>query len=74
MALFSPVQVTSASFQLTFCAVLGLIWIAPAASRFRPFRGRILGMIVESSILTFGVQLGHGLAHILAVALQLLTK
>ena len=58
MALFSPVQVTSASFQLTFCAVLGLIWIAPAASRFRPFRGRIPGMIVESSILTFGVQLG----------------
>ena len=58
MTLFSPVQVTSVSFQLTFGAMFGLVWFAPVASRFRPFRNRVLRYILESLVLTFGIQLG----------------
>ena len=65
MTLLSPVQVTSASFQLTFCAVFGLVWIRPLADRFRPFRGKIASGIVESLILTFGIQLGLLLPELL---------
>ena len=38
MTLLSPVQVTSASFQLTFCATFGIAWFAPLSRRFCPFR------------------------------------
>ena len=58
MTLFSPVQVTSASFQLTFCAVFGLIWFAPVVRRLVCIRSRVLRMIPESLVITFGVQLG----------------
>lgn len=58
MTLFSPVQVTSASFQLTFGAMFGLVWFLPLLRRIQPFRGRITGRIFESLLLTFGVQLG----------------
>lgn len=58
MTLFSPVQVTSASFQLTFCAMAGLVWFSPFIRRFRPFHGRISRRVFESLILTFGIQLG----------------
>lgn len=58
MALFSPAQVSSVSFQMTFCAVFGLIWFSLLARRFRPFRGRILSFVLESMILTAGIQLG----------------
>ena len=58
MTLLSPVQVTSASFQLTFCAVFGLMWFTPLTRRFRPFRGRFPRAILDSLILTAGVQLG----------------
>ena len=58
MTLVSPVQVTSASFQLTFCAVFGLTWFLPFVRRYRPFRRRIPQTVFESLILTFGVQLG----------------
>ena len=58
MTFISPVQVTAASFQLTFCAVAGLIWIMPLARRYHPFRSRILCRLFESLIITFGVQLG----------------
>ena len=58
MTLVSPVQVTSASFQLTFFAMAGLIWFSPLSRHFRPFRSRILSGILESLILTFGIQLG----------------
>ena len=58
MALFSPAQVSSASFQMTFCAVFGLVWFSWLAKRFRPFRSRALSFILESMILTAGIQLG----------------
>lgn len=58
MVLVSPVQVTSASFQLTFCAVFGLVWVMPYIRRHKQFRSRILQSVFESIILTFGIQLG----------------
>ena len=58
MVLFSPVQVTSASFQLTFCAVFGLVWVMPFIRRRKRFRSRILQSVFESLVLTFGIQLG----------------
>ena len=59
MTLLSPVQVTSASFQLTFCAMFGLIWFSPLARRFSAlFRRRVPKSLAESLVLTFGVQLG----------------
>ena len=58
MALCSPVQVTSASFQLTFCAFFGLIWFLPCAARFSLFRSNILNRIARGLVLSFGVQLG----------------
>ena len=58
MVLVSPVQVTSASFQLTFCAVFGLVWVLPFIRRSRRFRSRIMQYVFESLVLTFGIQLG----------------
>lgn len=58
MTLLSPVQVTSASFQLTFFAMFGLIWFMPLIRRFQPFRRLIPRRIFESLMLTFGIQLG----------------
>ena len=59
MVLFSPVQVTSASFQLTFCAMFGLVWFTPPARRVSAkFRRRIPSKLVYSLVITFGVQLG----------------
>lgn len=57
MTLLSPAQVTSASFQLSFCAVFGVIWFVPAIRRLR-VRGRIRRRVLESLIVTFGAQLG----------------
>ncbi len=57
MTLLSPAQVTSASFQLSFCAVFGIIWFAPLIKRLR-VRGRIRRRVLESLIVTFSVQLG----------------
>ena len=58
MTLFSPVQVTSVSFQMTFGAMFGLVWFSPVAARCRSIRSRFLRYILESLILTFGIQLG----------------
>ena len=59
MTLFSPVQVTSASFQLTFCAMLGLIWFSLPARRLSGrFSHPVPKALVSSFVLTFGVQLG----------------
>lgn len=58
MVLFSPTQVTSASFQLTFCAMLGLFWFTPLAGRISENRNRVVRVLLRSSVLTFGVQLG----------------
>ena len=57
MVLVSPVQVTSASFQLTFCAMMGLIWFTPLARRLNPFRRALARGFFESVVLTFGIQL-----------------
>ena len=58
MALLSPVQVTSASFILTFCAVFGVVWIAPFLRRVRFPRGRFARLAFESFAVTLAVQLG----------------
>ena len=58
MVLTSPVQVTSASFQMTFCAVLGLVWFSPFLRRQQFIRGRFVRPVFESLVLTFGIQLG----------------
>ncbi len=58
MTLFSPVQVTSASFQLTFCAMAGMIWFAPLTKHLRIIRHTMIRRIAESFIITFGIQLG----------------
>ena len=58
MTLLSPVQVTSASFQLTFCAAFGIIWFIPLSRRFCPFRKKIPRALSESLMVTFGAQLG----------------
>ena len=59
MTLLSPVQVTSASFQLTFCAMFGLVWFTPVARRFRTsLRRPVYRAVAEPLVLTFGIQLG----------------
>ena len=58
MTLLSPVQVTSASFQLTFCAMFGLVFFTLLARRICPSGNRIVRTVVHSVVLTFGVQLG----------------
>ena len=60
MTLLSPVQVTSASFLLTFGAVFGLFFLQPAAEKIRSSRIRpaFLRRILESLVLLFGIQLG----------------
>lgn len=59
MTLLSPVQVTSASFQLTFCAVFGIVWFSPLARRVSAFfRHKLPKALAESFVLTFGIQLG----------------
>ena len=65
MVLLSPVQVTSASFQMTFLAMLGLIWFSPAAAYLKNLLPRIPGRLVELTVLTFGCQLGLLLPELL---------
>ena len=58
MVLFSPVQVTSASFQLTFCAFFGLVWFEPLARRLcARVRLKPVRALLRALVLTFGVQL-----------------
>lgn len=58
MTLISPVQVTSASFQLTFCAMAGLIWFSPLTNYSRSVKQKIPRRLLDTLIITFGVQLG----------------
>ena len=57
MTLLSPVQVTSVSFQMTFCAMFGLVWFSPLVRSLQVFHRKLPRMILDSLILTFGVQL-----------------
>lgn len=57
MVLLSPVQVTSASFQLSFCAVFGIFWFLPLIRRTR-IRSRIRRYLFNSFMISFGAQLG----------------
>lgn len=59
MVLVSPAQITSASFQLTFCAMFGLVWFTPLARHFcAPIHGKAVRALAQAFVLTFGVQLG----------------
>lgn len=60
MTLLSPVQVTSASYQLTFCAVFGLFLFQPLSHKVMslPVRPLLLRRFLASLVLLFGIQLG----------------
>ena len=58
MLLFSPVQITGASFQLTFAAVLGLTLITPGISLCCPFRRRFLRKLWDSCAVVLGAHIG----------------
>ena len=58
MLLVSPVQLTGASFLLTFSAVLGLVLISPEIRSHNPFRGKIPGKLWDSFSVLAGVQIG----------------
>ena len=57
MTLFSPVQVTSASFQLSFCAVFGIVWFSRAVNCLNPFRNKTLRTVAGSFLMSLGIQL-----------------
>lgn len=58
MVLLSPVQVTSASFQLTFCAMFGLVWFTPLAQRLcMPVSRKAVRAFLRALVITLGVQL-----------------
>ena len=54
--LLSPAQVTGASFQLSYAAMLGLVWFAPAVRRVDPFRRRFLSRAFRTVLLTVCLQ------------------
>ena len=58
MLLFSPVQLTGVSFQLTFAAVLGLTLITPGLSRHNPFSCRFFRSVWNAASVVLGAQLG----------------
>ena len=57
-ALISPVQITGVSFQLTYCALLGLILIYPFLRQRNPFRHRIPVRMYEGLCVALSAQLG----------------
>ena len=58
MLLFSPVQLTGVSFQLTFCAMLGISLLSPYLNSLNPFRGKFLRACWSALAVTFSAQLG----------------
>lgn len=60
MTLISPVQVTSASFQMTFFAVFGMLFFQPLSQKIMScgIRSAFLRRILSSLVLIFGIQLG----------------
>ena len=58
LLLFSPVQLTGVSFQLTYGALLGIILVFPVLRRLFTPSGRITGWIWESFCVTLAAQIG----------------
>ena len=58
LLLLSPVQLTGISFQLTFCAVLGITLIMPYLDSLNPFSGKILKKLWSSAAVVIAAQLG----------------
>ena len=58
MLLWSPVQLTGVSFQLTFGAMLGLTLITPYLDRLDPFRSKLLRKLWSSFAVVIGAELG----------------
>ena len=56
--IFSPAQLFSASFQLTYGAMLGILLVTPQLCRRRTFRSRIAQWAWEAFSVTAGAQLG----------------
>ena len=58
MLLWSPVQLTGVSFQLTFGAMFGISLVAPYLDSLNPFRGKTARRFWSSASVVFGAQLG----------------
>ena len=58
MLLLSPVQLTGASFQLTFGAVFGITLLTPYLDSLNPFRRKLLRRLWSSAAVVLGAQLG----------------
>ena len=58
MLLWSPVQLTGASFQLTFGAVLGITLVFPFLDSLNPFRRQLPRRLWSSAAVTLAAQLG----------------
>ena len=58
MLLWSPVQLTGASFQLTFAAILGLALITPGVRKHCPFRKKFSRWLWDSCAVVLGVHIG----------------
>jgi len=55
--LFSPAQVSGASFLLSYSAMFGLLWFLPWTQRLTLFRNKLLARIFRSFVVTFGIQM-----------------
>ena len=58
LLLLSPPQITGASFQLSFGAMLGIVLVSPWLMRFCPFQRRLLQAVWNSFCVLAGAQLG----------------
>ena len=58
MLLWSPVQLTGVSFQLTFGAMFGISLLSPYLDSLDPFRGKVPRRLWSSAAVVLGAQLG----------------
>ena len=58
LLLLSPVQLTGISFQLTYCAVLGITLLAPYLDSLNPFSRKFPRKIWSAAAVIFAAQLG----------------
>ena len=58
MLLWSPVQLTSASFQLTFGALLGITLISPYLESLNPFSRKLPKRLWSSAVFVAGAEIG----------------